>query len=163
MIEFEEILIHFFFQLFYCVCVDCSYYVLCFYCCCFKRFAYLFFLIQTILLIQIHFFFFLSLGSEKLGMYWLAWLLLQFFLIAVLFVVVGLMIGLDNNDVITTSVSYFLFPNFQSISSFFFFFSVLEENQASKKTRLFEILGLLITHFFYLLRLFVQQLSSNLV
>ena len=52
-------------------------------------------------------------GADKLGTYWLVWLILQIFLIAVLFVVVGLMIGLDNNDDITISVFFFFF--------FFFF------------------------------------------
>ena len=53
-------------------------------------------------------YFFFLIGSEKLGTYWLAWLALQLFLIAVLFVVIGLMIGLDNNDAISISVSFLL-------------------------------------------------------
>ena len=56
-----------------------------------------------------------------MGVYWLLWFLMQIFLIAVLFIVVGLMIGLDNNDVITTSVRFFdLHFFFFFIFSFFF-------------------------------------------
>ena len=57
------------------------------------------------------------------------WLILQLFLIAVLFVVVGLMIGLDNNDVITISVSFFFFSFlFFSFLTYLNFNSALEDN-----------------------------------
>ena len=59
--------------------------------------------VLTVLIMSFAFIVAASQGKNKLGTYWMYWLILQLFLIAVLFVVVGLMIGLDNNDEITIS------------------------------------------------------------
>jgi hypothetical protein len=59
--------------------------------------------VLTILIMSYAFIVGAAKGGANLGLYWASWLVLQLFLIMVLFVVVGLMIGLDTNDDITIS------------------------------------------------------------